>query len=183
MRIEGSRVIIRQLKLEDLENFYSYRSDPQVCRYQTFMVKSKIETEQFIDEQKERALGTPGKWLQIGIEHKKDEKLIGDCAIYFKEDEPRIVEIGYTIHPDYQRNGYATEAVRMLMKTVFKDYNVHKILAKVDVRNPSSARVLEKIGFKQEGRFYQHFYDEKDKAWIDEIQFAYMKEDFMEEIF
>jgi len=183
MRIEGPRVIIRQMKIEDSENFYAYRSDPQVCKYQNFMVKTKAESDHFIEKQKELPLGVPGQWLQIAIEHKLEEKLIGDCAILFKEDEPRIVEIGYTVHPDYQRQGYATEAVRMLMKTVFKDHNVHKILAKVDVRNPSSARVLEKIGFKQEGRFCQHFYDHQDKAWIDEIQFAYMKEDFMEEIF
>ncbi len=183
MRIEGSRVIIRQFKPEDLEDFYSYRSDPQVCRYQSFMVKSKMEAEQFIESQKNLPLGSKGQWLQIAIEHKIEDKIIGDCAIHFMENEPRIVEIGYTVHPDYQRQGYATEAVRMLMKTVFKDYNVHKILAKVDVRNPSSARVLEKIGFKQEGRFYQHFFDVQDKAWFDEIQFAYMKEDFMEEIF
>ncbi len=183
MRIEGSRVIIRQLKPEDLESFYSYRSDPQVCRYQNFMVKSMSEAERFIEGQKDLPLGKQGEWLQIAIEHKIEKKLIGDCAIHFMEDEPRIVEIGYTIHPDYQRKGYATEAVRLLMKAVFKDHNVHKILAKVDVRNPSSARVLEKIGFKQEGRFHQHFYDHLDKAWIDEIQFAYMQDDFMEEIF
>lgn len=183
MKVEGSRILIRQLQASDIEDFFEYRSDPEVCKYQNFMVRSKEETEAFINVQKERELGFPGDWLQIAIEHKQDEKLIGDCAILFREDEPRIVELGYTVNPNYQRKGYATEAVRLLMKTIFKDKDVHKVIANVDVRNPSSARVLEKIGFKQEGRFRQHFYDDEADAWFDEIQYAYLKDDFMEEIF
>ncbi len=183
MRIEGNRILIRQLREEDLEHFYNYRSDPEVCRYQNFMAHSREEVQSFIEVQKDRPLGHIGDWLQIAIEHKKEERLIGDCAILFKKEEPRMVEVGYTIAPEYQRNGYATEALRLLMKTIFKEHKVHKVLAYVDVRNPSSARVLEKLGFKQEGRFRQHFYDKETDTWVDEIQFAYLKEDFMEEMF
>ena len=183
MRIEGSRVLIRQLRADDLEGFFAYRSDPQVCRYQNFMVNSKTEAESFIEEQKHRTLGHRGNWFQIAIELKSEEKIIGDCAIEFKEEEPRIVELGCTITPEQQRKGYATEAVRLLMKEIFKNHNVHKVTARIDVRNPSSARVLEKIGFKQEGRLRKHFFDKISNDWFDEIQFAYLKEDFMEEIF
>jgi ribosomal-protein-alanine N-acetyltransferase len=56
-------------------------------------------------------------------------------------------------HPSYWGKGYATEALTGFLKKYFEmlpeeDY----ILAKTDVSNKASRRVLEKVGFSESGR-------------------------------
>jgi RimJ/RimL family protein N-acetyltransferase len=50
----------------------------------------------FIDAMVPVEFGTPG-WYQVGIEHKGDGILLGDCGIHIIETDPRIVELGITI--------------------------------------------------------------------------------------
>ncbi|KAF2424265.1 acyl-CoA N-acyltransferase [Tothia fuscella] len=57
-------------------------------------------------------------------------------------------EIGYMFHPDYWGRGYATEALIGFIKTYFEKLpHAEFLLAKTDVSNKASRRVLEKVGF------------------------------------
>ena len=57
------------------------------------------------------------------------------------------VEIGYGIDPDYQNQGYMTEALRMMMKWAFGEKSCKSIVALgVQKTNIPSQRVLEKVG-------------------------------------
>jgi ribosomal protein S18 acetylase RimI-like enzyme len=59
------------------------------------------------------------------------------------------VEIGYGIDPDYQSQGFMTEALRMMMKWAFEEKACNSIVALgVQKTNIPSQRVLEKVGMK-----------------------------------
>jgi RimJ/RimL family protein N-acetyltransferase len=62
-------------------------------------------------------------------------------------DQHGEVEIGYGIDPDYQGQGYMTEAVTTMMDWAFQDKACNSIVA-IDVQKPNiaSRRVLEKVG-------------------------------------
>lgn len=61
-------------------------------------------------------------------------------------------EIGYMFHPDYWGRGYATEALAAFVKVYFEKLpSAAFILAKTDVSNKASRRVLEKVGFAHVG--------------------------------
>ena len=53
--------------------------------------------------------------------------LIGDCAFQARASEPSIVDIGYTLSPSGQGQGYATEAVAELLRYLFEDRGKHKV--------------------------------------------------------
>ena len=57
------------------------------------------------------------------------------------------VHIGYSVLPQFQRTGYATELVGGLVRWAFAQPGVSRIAAETEWANPASARVLEKSGF------------------------------------
>ena len=80
-------------------------------------------------------------------------------------DHNGAVEIGYGIDPDYQNQGYTTEAVQALIRWAFHQPNCLAVTAHA-VRNPASGRVLEKVGmqvFRSEGE--DNFWRITKKEW------------------
>ena len=61
-------------------------------------------------------------------------------------------ELGYWIGRDYWNRGYATEASRAVIDFGFSVLGLHRIQARHMTRNPTSGRVLEKLGMRHEGR-------------------------------
>lgn len=178
MQIESPRLLLRWLRPADLEDFLEYRSDPAVLRYQSMSPMTKEEAARFIESQAHKSLGMEGSYQQIGVEGKSEGRLVGDCALRLQAGEPRIAEIGYTINPRYQGQGYATEAVGALIGELFSGMGVHKAVALVDARNPASFRVLEKLGFSREKHLRKSYYDEVDGAWFDEYWYGLLRREW-----
>jgi ribosomal-protein-alanine N-acetyltransferase len=60
-------------------------------------------------------------------------------------------EIGYKISSDYQRMGYATEAIGKCIEIAFYELSLHRIFARVMSENTASISLLTSIGFTYEG--------------------------------
>lgn len=89
-----------------------------------------------------------GSWMVV---RKSDDIVIGDIGFKEKPNENGVVEIGYGILKDYWNNGYATEAVGVLIKWAFSTSKVEKVIADTLQDNYGSIRVLEKLGMKKVG--------------------------------
>ncbi len=61
--------------------------------------------------------------------------------------ENGTVEIGYSILPQFEGQGYATEMVGALARWALEQPGVTRIVAETEWANPASARVLIKAGF------------------------------------
>lgn len=169
-------LIIRNLKPDDLEDFYTYRSNPEVTKYQGFDVMTIEEAVQFIHDQKDKQIGNPGEWVQYGIEHKETHQLIGDCAIRLELNDNRIAEIGITISHLHQRKGFAKEALTGILTFLFNTKNIHRVVETVDAENIASINLLERVGFRQEGHFIENIFF-KGK-WGSEYQYAMLKREW-----
>lgn len=91
------------------------------------------------------------EWYAIWMIELKDGTHIGELC--FKGlDSNGIAEIGYGITEKYQNNGYATEAVKAVLEWALNDPNVTAVEAETDFENVASKRVLEKCGFKSNGK-------------------------------
>ena len=78
-------------------------------------------------------------------------ELAGICGFKGRPDQSGSVEIGYSILSNYQRRGFATEAVVRLVDWAFSHHNVHEVCAETMPHLSQSIRVLEKNGFKLTG--------------------------------
>lgn len=67
-------------------------------------------------------------------------------------------EFGYWITADERGKGYATEAAGLLKEYATAERRLRRLMARVFEGNEASKRVLEKVGFEQEGRLRDHYY-------------------------
>jgi ribosomal-protein-alanine N-acetyltransferase len=89
-----------------------------------------------------------GVWLII---HNEMNAIIGDSG-YKGKPVDKTVEIGYNILPDHRKKGYATEAVRALIKHAFSFDYIENVKAECCITNTASKRVLEKCGMRIYGQ-------------------------------
>ncbi len=147
--LETRRLTLRALRTADAPVLAGYRDDAEVARYQDWELPFGIaRAEALIAEQLEAVGPRPGGWVQMGIEHKGS--LIGDVAVGM-DRAGRMATIGYTLRRDRQGHGYGTEAVGALIDTLF-EHGVHRVAATLDPGNVASAALLERLGFRYEGR-------------------------------
>lgn len=73
--------------------------------------------------------------------------LVGIAGFVGPPTADGVVEIGYAIAAEYQRQGYATEAVRALLDSAFADPHVLVVVATTYAAPRPSIRVLQKTGF------------------------------------
>lgn len=80
-----------------------------------------------------------------------DNTLVGMCAIANIDMLNSKAELGYWIGKNYRENGYANEAIRLMLHFGFRTMGLNRIYAKVLTSNENSAKLLDTLGFSREG--------------------------------
>jgi RimJ/RimL family protein N-acetyltransferase len=70
--------------------------------------------------------------------------------------DARQAEVGWIFDPDYQGQGYATEAANAMLDLAFGPGDMHRVAARCDVRNEASWRLMERLGMRREAHFREH---------------------------
>lgn len=172
--INTERLSIKTLGLEDKEVLLAYRGDPAVYQFQSWKPPSLQEVEHFIRQNLTVIPNTPDTWLQLGV-YLHDGQLIGDIGLHFLEDDAQM-EIGYTLAPEHQGQGFATEAVKAVLDFIFVNLGKHRVTASVDPENISSIRLLEKLGFRREGHFIKSVLIRGE--WCDDVIYAMLRDEW-----
>ncbi len=174
--LRSNRLFIRPLVLEDAEVLYKYRSDPRVYEFQFWEPHSIEEVKEFLVHAIAKTIGIPGTWFQMGICLCGSETLIGDCGIHFPELEPQQVEIGISLAPDHQGNGYASKSLHLLFDYLFENLEKHRIYASVDPANTASIRLLEHMGMRREAHFVESV--NFKGHWADDIIYSLLEREW-----
>ncbi|XP_031278162.1 uncharacterized protein LOC116136680 [Pistacia vera] len=141
-----SDISLRLLDLSDIDDFMVWASDGKVarfCRWEPYT--SKEEGMSFIKDK----VATHPSFRAICINNRP----IGAITVTPKSGHDKCRgELGYVLASNYWGKGIATQAVKMVAKTIFDEWpHLERLEALVDVENVGSQRVLEKAGFKKEG--------------------------------
>ena len=156
VKILTPRLALRPFQREDLPAFVSYRSDPQVARFQSWDPTYSLEdAERFLASQHGLAFGEPGDWVQLAAADRVSGELCGDCAVRVATDQPATAEVGVTFAPAAQGHGLASEALGAVIARLFEEHSMHRIFAQVDDRNHAAHQVLERLGFRCEARLVE----------------------------
>lgn len=92
-----------------------------------------------------------GWWIWYVILKAGCDVLIGNLCFKGPPSDQGKVEIGYAILPEFEKNGFATEAVRALISWAFSNQQVTSISAETFPNLPVSIKVMEKIGMSFAG--------------------------------
>ncbi|HEX2373074.1 MAG TPA: GNAT family protein [Actinomycetota bacterium] len=172
--LTSERLVLRRFRPEDLEAFVAYRSNPEVARYQSWETPYRLtQARQFLRELQATHPDTPGEWFQFAVARRGVDRLIGDCAAHVRADDPRQAEIGFTLAPERQGHGYATEAVGRLLHYLLVERGKHRVSATCDDRNTRSAAVLERVGMRREGHLRESTWSKGE--WTSDLLSAVLR--------
>lgn len=176
MEIRTQRLSLTRLDRDDANSLYAYRSDPAVSRYQCWVPGSLDEVAEFIKDQQSTSFDTPGTWYQFAIRFRDAGLLVGDLGVRFPKEDTRQVELGITIDPRHQRQGYGVEAVKGVLDHLLGRLGKHRVFASVDPQNEAAIALLERVGMRQEAHFRESLWM-KDE-WADDIVYAVLKSEW-----
>lgn len=113
------------------------------------------------------------------IESLQDERSVGfvryTTTPYPDADCP-WPDIGFGIGDEAdRRKGYATDAVGLLVDYLFATFPIERVGAATDAANEPSQRVLERVGFRREGRLRRASF--RDGQWRDLILYGIVRRD------
>jgi len=170
------RLTIRRFVESDHAAFMAVRNHPDVARYQSWTYYSEQQARQFIAGMQYEPCGVPGSGFQYAVELTAQGILIGDCYLKIEFEDPRQAEIGFTFGPEYQGQGFATEAVSAILNYAFGDLGVHRVIGSADARNTRSMALMKRLGMRQEAHFVKSMWFKGE--WADDVIYAILEEEW-----
>jgi RimJ/RimL family protein N-acetyltransferase len=171
--IVTARLLLRPLDpAADIDAVHAYQSREDVCRYIPYSPRTRDEVAaRLADPEKNRpSIDEEGQALNLAVIVRDTGALVGDVMLFYRSAEHQSGEMGYVLNPDYQGNGYATEACRALLDLAFDGLKLHRVIARIDERNGASAAVLRRLGMRQEAVLVENEWFKGE--WTNEIDFA-----------
>ncbi|MFA9422301.1 MAG: GNAT family N-acetyltransferase [Sedimentibacter sp.] len=149
--IETERLILRKFRVSDAEDMYkNWANDDGVTRFLTWPTHSDVEGSRRILETWVKDY-EDDKNYQWCIELKSIGEAIGSIGVVNYKENIEAVEIGYCIGVKYWNQGITSEALKDVIKFLFKEVGVNRIESRYDTHNPNSGKVMTKCGLKYEG--------------------------------
>ena len=144
------RLRLRMLGQDDFEPYAAMHMDPDVTRFTTRTVLSRMEAWRHLAV-------IVGHWHlrgfgMWGVEELDTGQLVGRVGFHEPEGWPAF-ELGWTIGKNWWGKGYATEAAQRCLDYAFNEMGRDHVISLIDPANVSSIRVAERIGEKLEGEF------------------------------
>jgi len=111
-----------------------------------------------------------------GIFNRDETHVVGGTGLHTRAGE-KAREIGYWIHKDHVRKGYATETAAALTKVAFAVGHMERVEIFCNVDNTASSAVARKLGYTLDGRLRKRLY-ETDGTWRDAFVFSMLSDEF-----
>lgn len=146
--LETTRLRLRELTLDDLEQLHPILSDPIAMQHYPKPFDREM-TEGWIEwSLRNYAEHGFGLWAVV---HKDDARLIGDCGLTIQNvDGVAELEIGYHIMRSYWGQGLATEGAIASRDHAFDNLGRQRVISWMRAENLASRRVAEKVGMRLE---------------------------------
>ena len=177
--IETERLLLRPIDpVGDVDAMHAYLSREDVCAYIPTLPSTRDQVAQkYADpEQRRSTITAPKQAIRVAVVLKGTGELIGDAMLFWRSAEHRGGEVGYVFDPAHHGRGYATEAVRVLLRLGFEDLGLRRIVGRIDQRNRASGAVLTKVGMRQEAVLVENEWFKGE--WSTEVDFAILESEW-----
>lgn len=144
-RLDTNRLILRDLKLNDLDHFYQYAKKENIGPMAGWHPHRSIEESEMILKM---MITDQDVW---GITLKESDQLIGTIGLHVRTFDNALKnqkEIGYVIDEPYWGQGLMVEAVLEVIKYAFIEEELDAVLCGHSKMNQQSKRVIEKTNLK-----------------------------------
>lgn len=164
--IETIRLILRRFILTDVQDMYrNWASDPETLKFLPWGPHEDIGvTERRIKSWVESY--NRNNYYNWAICLKPEGKVIGSISVEIQNEREESCEVGYCIGREFWGRELVPEALRAVMHYLFYEVGFFSIVAKHDVLNQASGRVMQKAGMKFD-RIINHTSRRRDGSFCD----------------
>ncbi len=162
------RLRLRQFRADDAEAMHECFADPEAMRFwnqptYTRLVETERSVRSFID-------CTPSYYRFWAVTEAGDDRCLGLVNYHDGHIRSRRASIGYIINPARHRQGFAMEAVSVMLDFCFVELGLHRLQAFIHPDNTASIALIEKLGFSREGLLRDNL--RVGEVWRDDVLYA-----------
>lgn len=177
--LRTERLILRPFTRGDVDAIYAYRRREDVARYLFDTALSREECALAIQQRiGQVSFEAQDDKIILAVELAGNGALVGEVSLIWRSIEARQGEVGWIFDPDYQGQGYATEAANAMLDLAFGPGDIHRVAARCDVRNDASWRLMERLGMRREAHFREHAIFKS--RWDEEFIYAILWQEWQE---
>jgi [ribosomal protein S5]-alanine N-acetyltransferase len=149
----SERVSLRRYQAEEARSLLQIINENREQLVHEFAPLAALHT---LDDAKSYLAAEDEQWntsrtFCYGIRLKPSDQLIGHMRVKNIAWEIPSAELGYFIGSTWQRQGYAGETIRRILRAAFDEMEFERIFLRILPTNKPSLRLAEKLGFRPEG--------------------------------
>jgi len=171
------RTVIRKFDLKDASDIleFSLAADFWLARNISWEPTMDSIVEHF-KQMKDIYPNSYAKWLDLVIELKGINKIVGSVGIGFLKEDKKQAMVGCLLSCEYQGQGIASEALAAIISFGFRNMGLHRIYARTGKLNKASWKLMERIGMRREAHFRKSHTVKNE--WDDEYVYAILAEEW-----
>ena len=170
-KLQGKTISLNPVTEEYLDFICEVESDESLWKYEESVLTDKKEIREKFTKRM-----VNNKIYDYVVCRKSDGTPVGVAYIWSYSEERKSWEIGYAILPQYQKQGFCTESVKLLLKFAFTDLKAHKVVGMCNTENISSSAIMEKVGMVKEGTFREELYWQG--RWVDQLFYCILESEY-----
>ena len=174
--IKTRRLLLRTPRIEDLTKYLAYRNEALSMAAQMIGPMNEKDARSFLYNQSELTDDALG-WRMFSVELLGCPGLIGEVGVFVGAADPQQADVGWWLHSDYRKQGYAAEAASGLAEWCFTERGLDRITASCLSTNTASRNIMHRIGMRLERQAIKsRFINGK---WQNEVGYALLKSEWL----
>ncbi|MEI6883418.1 MAG: GNAT family N-acetyltransferase [Bacteroidota bacterium] len=151
--LKGKRLHLRAVEPGDIDVLYQWENDPSIWKVSnTLSPYSRFQIEEYVMNVQNDIYAS--KQLRLIIEGHLgniSDKAIGAIDLFDFDPFHMRAGIGILVRDEYRKNGYASEALEILIRYAFEVLNLKQLYSNITPVNTASLSLFEKFGFERCG--------------------------------
>jgi RimJ/RimL family protein N-acetyltransferase len=149
MNIEGKRIIIRAIEVEDLPTLHTWANDPKLA---SLLVDIHFPSSLWEQQRWFERIKTQENTVRLAVQQKTGP-LIGYTGFWDIDWRNQHAEHAVVIgDPENRKKGYGTEVILTCARYAFEEMGLYRLEASILETNEDSFQTYQKCGFKIEGK-------------------------------
>ena len=141
----ANRVHIREHAPDDLDAYIDWQTDDEVARHLSWLPRSQAGAEACLRDAIAQQKAEARKRFYFAIVITSTDEIIGDVGLTVAG--PHQGDCGWFLRKTFQGQGYATEAVKLLVEYAFHNLELQVLTASCVRANSASIGIMKKSGF------------------------------------